>query len=316
MKSKLAVLAGVLALLLVDLHTPPADACGVKLTVKTPNPRKAAARSSRPSHILLVGSSSQRLERDLASAGHNVEVATNPADAKRSSYQVVVADANQAGAARARFGDGVVMVRSSDTGADVRSVEGRVARKPVMADKNRPVVAAREERTPIAVGPPKVDNRVAAKAPDEPSPPPRVETPRPEPTPPPEPVREAVATTTPRPVETAKPRQVETAVAPARAEVYFGINRAAPSNRAALARAVRWLKSDPAAQAVIEGHADPTGNPDDNMTLSQRRAESVRDYLVSMGIEESRLEVQAHGDTRLKYGKRDGRNRRVAVEPK
>jgi OmpA-OmpF porin, OOP family len=67
---------------------------------------------------------------------------------------------------------------------------------------------------------------------------------------------------------------------------------------------------------VIEGHADPAGTPQDNMALAQMRAESVRDYLVSAGVDQSRLEVVSYGDTRLKYGRTDGRNRRVSIVTK
>ena len=52
------------------------------------------------------------------------------------------------------------------------------------------------------------------------------------------------------------------------------------------------------------------------MMLSQARAEFVRDYLVSAGIDGGRLEVKAFGDTKLKYGKKDARNRRVFVDAK
>jgi peptidoglycan-associated lipoprotein len=67
---------------------------------------------------------------------------------------------------------------------------------------------------------------------------------------------------------------------------------------------------------IVEGHADPTGNPDDNLALAQQRAELVRDQLVSAGIDGSRIEVISYGDTRLKYGRADGRNRRAAVVAK
>ena len=39
----------------------------------------------------------------------------------------------------------------------------------------------------------------------------------------------------------------------------------------------------------IEGHADATGNEEGNLTLSQRRAEAVRDYLVKNGVEPGML---------------------------
>jgi OmpA-OmpF porin, OOP family len=48
---------------------------------------------------------------------------------------------------------------------------------------------------------------------------------------------------------------------------------------------------------VIQGHADPTGQSDANLKLSQLRAESVRQYLVrSKKIDDSRLEAVGKGD--------------------
>ncbi len=47
----------------------------------------------------------------------------------------------------------------------------------------------------------------------------------------------------------------------------------------------------------VEGHADPRGNPELNLQLSQQRADSVRDYLVSQhGIAADRLKAEGKGD--------------------
>jgi outer membrane protein OmpA-like peptidoglycan-associated protein len=50
-------------------------------------------------------------------------------------------------------------------------------------------------------------------------------------------------------------------------------------------------------QFSIQGHADPSGNPVSNLKLSQRRAESVREYLVQYKhIENQRLKAIGKGD--------------------
>jgi outer membrane protein OmpA-like peptidoglycan-associated protein len=48
---------------------------------------------------------------------------------------------------------------------------------------------------------------------------------------------------------------------------------------------------------TVEGHADPRGVPDDNQVLSEQRAQSVREYLVSAhGIAAQRLNAEGRGD--------------------
>jgi outer membrane protein OmpA-like peptidoglycan-associated protein len=319
------LLAGILTALVVEMHmAPPAEACGVKLTIKSQTPRKAVARSSNPSDVLLLGEPPRRLERDLSAAGHRVEVAPSPAAAKRKSYAVVVTDSKQQEEARSSFSEAVILVRSGDTVADMRSVEKQVARKPVRADEGRTVVAARPTRQPIAAGPQPDPNRrvVAAKEPTE-APATTPTTPAPTPPTPTTPAERVTTTPARPPVEQrpvtppAEPKPRPAAVAAGGpGEVFFAYNSFRLGSTAALDRTVRWLKDKSDVSIILEGHADPSGNSDDNMALAQRRAELVRDYLVSAGIDASRIEVVSFGDTRLKYGRNDGRNRRVAIVAK
>ncbi len=337
----------VAALVSVVVQIRPADACGVKLTVKSTTPRKSVAHASNPGEILLVGTPPRRLERDLSAAGHRVEVVPNASAAKRKSYAIVVVDSAQQTEARERFAGSVVVVRSGDIDADLRSVEKQVARRPVRADEGRTVVSAREGRSPIAAGPEddatrrrvvaaRVQEPVAEPVPVVAQPVVKVATvkPNPEPTPKvavvkpvPEPTpKVAVVIPTPEPKVKPPVAEVRTTVvtpavepkqqvSPSRAEVYFGISSAS-ANQASLAKVLRSLNDRSDLQITIEGHADPTGSPEANLALAQKRAEWVRDFLVSSGIDQSRLEVISYGDTRLKYGRVDHRNRRVAIVPK
>lgn len=45
----------------------------------------------------------------------------------------------------------------------------------------------------------------------------------------------------------------------------------------------------------VGGHTDSTGNAAANKALSQRRAQAVVDYLVSKGVDASKLVAQGHG---------------------
>jgi outer membrane protein OmpA-like peptidoglycan-associated protein len=56
------------------------------------------------------------------------------------------------------------------------------------------------------------------------------------------------------------------------------------------------LRRNPAVRLLIIGHADRRGNEESNETLSRNRAMAVRDYLVRMGIEESRIGTRGEGD--------------------
>lgn len=350
MKRNFAGFAGLLTVFVIDLQAaPPAEACGVKLTIKTSAPRKAVARTSRPSQVLLLGAPPRRLERDLAAAGHQVEVVSDPAAAKRPTYGVVIADSEQqASAARSKFGgDTVVVVRSGDVGADLSSVEDSVARRPVSSDRGRAVVAvggAGAARQPIAVGPTQPEKKmVAVKEPteapvaDPPAPVTPAVRPTPPPVTPPRPVAEKpkdvvtepkprtedppVVADKPAPKSDPAPKTVPAPKAVASAselhdEIYFSLGSANLRANRRLARDIQWLTENSSVKVVVEGHADPTGTPEGNMALAQTRAESVRDFLVAEGIDASRIEVISYGDTRLKYGRADSRNRRVAIEAK
>ena len=48
---------------------------------------------------------------------------------------------------------------------------------------------------------------------------------------------------------------------------------------------------------TIEGHTDSKGTDEYNMTLSQKRANAVRAYLIEKGIAESRLKATGFGET-------------------
>lgn len=61
---------------------------------------------------------------------------------------------------------------------------------------------------------------------------------------------------------------------------------------------VQFLKDVPSAKGVIEGHTDSVGSESFNQNLSERRAEAVKAYVVSRGIDASRLETRGYGETK------------------
>jgi peptidoglycan-associated lipoprotein len=67
---------------------------------------------------------------------------------------------------------------------------------------------------------------------------------------------------------------------------------------AALAAQAQWLMKYPAKRATLEGHADERGTRDYNLALGERRANSAKNYLVSLGIDAARLTTVSYGKER------------------
>ncbi|MBK8158111.1 MAG: peptidoglycan-associated lipoprotein Pal [Rhodospirillaceae bacterium] len=62
-----------------------------------------------------------------------------------------------------------------------------------------------------------------------------------------------------------------------------------------LQRQAAWLLQYPARTAVIQGHADERGTREYNLALGERRANSVRAYLVALGVDAMRLQTVSFG---------------------
>lgn len=57
------------------------------------------------------------------------------------------------------------------------------------------------------------------------------------------------------------------------------------------------LKANPGVAVEIAGHTDSTGEADYNQSLSERRANAVREYLVSQGVDRSQLSANGYGES-------------------
>jgi peptidoglycan-associated lipoprotein len=82
--------------------------------------------------------------------------------------------------------------------------------------------------------------------------------------------------------------------------VFFGYDESEVSaeGKATLDRQVAWLKQYPSVTITIEGHADERGTREYNLALGERRAASVKSYLLSQGVEASRLNTISYGKER------------------
>ena len=101
--------------------------------------------------------------------------------------------------------------------------------------------------------------------------------------------------------------------------VTFAFNSAAltPTGQTNLNAVAEIFNEFPDTTLLIEGHTDSVGDAGYNMGLSQRRAQTVADYLQAQGVAASRFTVKAYGETAPRYDNstKDGqaKNRRVEV---
>jgi peptidoglycan-associated lipoprotein len=65
--------------------------------------------------------------------------------------------------------------------------------------------------------------------------------------------------------------------------------------RPALQKNADWLKRWAATQITVEGHCDVRGSSEYNLALGSRRADSVKQYLVSLGVPPTRITVVSKG---------------------
>ncbi len=81
--------------------------------------------------------------------------------------------------------------------------------------------------------------------------------------------------------------------------VYFDFDQSVvrPQDRPRLVEAAEHLANNPNTGVIIEGHCDWRGTTEYNLALGDRRANSVRDFLISLGVSPDRIETVSFGDT-------------------
>ena len=80
--------------------------------------------------------------------------------------------------------------------------------------------------------------------------------------------------------------------------VYFELDQSElrPAGQAALQQNAEWMRRWTSTVVLVEGHCDERGTNEYNLALGERRAASVRDYLVSLGIAADRIETTSRGE--------------------
>lgn len=69
------------------------------------------------------------------------------------------------------------------------------------------------------------------------------------------------------------------------------------SSNARLDSAVLTLNNNPDSDVLVAGHTDSSGDAAYNQSLSEKRANAVRNYLIEKGVDGSRLSVRGYGET-------------------
>ena len=99
--------------------------------------------------------------------------------------------------------------------------------------------------------------------------------------------------------------------------IYFETAKAElkPASFKSLNALVNFLNEYPNVKVEISGHTDNTGSADINLKISEQRARSVAEYVISMGVQASRIVVKGYGLTKPKYNNKTAqgraKNRRV-----
>ena len=70
------------------------------------------------------------------------------------------------------------------------------------------------------------------------------------------------------------------------------------SDKSLLQRQASWLAQYPSVRVTIEGHADERGTREYNLALGARRANAVKEYLVSIGVSSARVDTISYGKER------------------
>ena len=85
-----------------------------------------------------------------------------------------------------------------------------------------------------------------------------------------------------------------------RDRVFFATNKSTltTASRDTLRKQAAWLRKNGKINVTVEGHADERGTREYNLALGERRANAVKDYLMTYGISSNRIQVLSYGKER------------------
>ncbi|MEZ5146835.1 MAG: OmpA family protein [Bacteroidales bacterium] len=101
-------------------------------------------------------------------------------------------------------------------------------------------------------------------------------------------------------------------------DIYFDFNsfELRPESMVVIEDFRDFLMDNPNLKVSIEGHTDNVGNDQDNLMLSEKRAKSVYDHLIKLGVSASRLQYKGFGESNpiVSNETEDGRSRNRRTE--
>ena len=103
-----------------------------------------------------------------------------------------------------------------------------------------------------------------------------------------------------RPAAATPPRPSEFSESPNLKDIHFDFDKydIRPGDATILDANGAWLKQAASNLVLIEGHADERGTNEYNLALGERRAKATMNYLVSQGIQASRMTIISYGEER------------------
>ena len=82
------------------------------------------------------------------------------------------------------------------------------------------------------------------------------------------------------------------------APVYFAYDSSQvnPEEAGKCEQVASYLKKGRGQGVIVEGHTDERGSREYNLALGERRALAVRDYLISLGVDSSKIQTKSYGE--------------------
>ncbi len=83
-------------------------------------------------------------------------------------------------------------------------------------------------------------------------------------------------------------------------DIFFDFDEAVIKDEAisTLQSNAAWLKANTKVKIYIQGHADERGNTEYNLALGEKRAQALKKYLISLGVDPKRISIISYGEER------------------